>query len=137
MWTASSVINALKNHRQICAKIAIIENKLQRARSGYPDDKNNPGMLDRQYLELVDRRDAVEGWILLLPTEERFLIHTHLIQGLDWAKTLVEYEKMWGKLNCRSERTLKRIQSKAIDRIVICLNQIDSLLGSDQFNIEA
>lgn len=73
----------------------------------------------------------MESWLQILPTEERFLVTTHLIQGLDWAKTIVEHEKMWGVMNGRSERTLKRIQSKAVDRIVACLNQIESLSQSE------
>ncbi len=87
----------------------------------------NVAALKKQYGELLLKQSTVEGWLQLLPTEERFLVETHLIKGLDWAKTIVEHEKMWGVMNGRSERTLKRIQSKAVDRIVACLNQIESL----------
>ena len=66
-----------------------------------------------------------------MPREERFLIQTHLIDGLDWAKTIAEYEKEWGVINGRSERTLKRIQAKAIKRIVECMNEIEALTGPD------
>ena len=73
------------------------------------------------------KKETVESWLQLLTTEELFLVRTHLIQGLDWAKTIVEHERMWGIMNGRSERTLKRIQSKAVDRIVACMNQIELL----------
>lgn len=69
----------------------------------------------------------VKNWLSLLPCEERFLVEIHLVDGLDWAKTIVEHEKKWGVINGRSERTLKRIQAKAIARIVNCLNQFNTV----------
>lgn len=42
------------------------------------------------------------------------------------AKTIVEHEKMWGVANGRSERTLKRMQAKGIERIVTCLNHMET-----------
>ena len=84
-------------------------------------------VLERHSDELLLKKETVESWLQLLTTEELFLVRTHLIQGLDWAKTIVEHERMWGIMNGRSERTLKRIQSKAVDRIVACMNQIESL----------
>lgn len=68
----------------------------------------------------------LQQWQALLPREERFIIQTHLVDGLDWAKTIVEHEKMWGVANGRSERTLKRMQAKGIERIVTCLNHMET-----------
>ncbi len=127
MCSTVDVINDLRNHRQTCAKIAIIENTLHQVQNTSASAQHKLSALEMQYKELVARKETVESWLQLLPTEERFLVQTHLIQGLDWAKTIVEHEKMWGIMNGRSERTLKRIQSKAVERIVACLSQIESL----------
>ena len=105
------------------------ENTLKQAESARC--QYNIHTLEMQRQALNDQKRAVESWLQILPIEERFLVATHLIQGLDWAKTIVEHEKMWGVMNGRSERTLKRIQSKAVDRIVACLNQIESLSQSE------
>ena len=126
MWSTANVIDDLRNHRQVCAKVEIIENALQQCDEIHISD-DNIDALKAQYHILYTKKSTVEGWLKILPTEERFLVQTHLIDGLDWAKTIVEHERMWGIMNGRSERTLKRIQAKAINRIVACLNQIQSL----------
>ena len=124
MILTADVIAMLRDHRQISAKITIIQNTLL-----YQKDSSTVTicMLLGQQEDLIVKRDIVDAWLQLLPIEERFLVQTHLIDGLDWAKTIVEHEKMWGVMNGRSERTLKRIQAKAVERIVACLNQIEGL----------
>ena len=41
----------------------------------------------------------------------------HLISGLSWPLVVNEFEKKWGKEQARDERTLKRVQAKAINKI--------------------
>lgn len=119
MLSTTDVINDLRNHRQVCAEITMIENVLHKMQNDSPHMRYNRAVLERHSDELLLKKETVESWLQLLTTEELFLVRTHLIQGLDWAKTIVEHE--------RTERTLKRIQSKAVDRIVACMNQIESL----------
>lgn len=128
MWSTVDVIEQLRNHRHVCAKIDILENLILDNKPIQKDTLH----FEKELTALKTLRNQVNGWIKLLPREESFLVQTHLIDGLDWAKTIVEYEKMWGVVNGRSERTLKRIQSKAIDRIVHCLNQIDALPNANR-----
>ena len=127
MLSTADVINDLRNHRQVCAEITMIENVLHKMQSDSAHMKYNRAVLERHSDQLLLKKETVESWLQLLTTEELFLVRTHLIQGLDWAKTIVEHERMWGIMNGRSERTLKRIQSKAVDRIVACMNQIELL----------
>ena len=127
MLSTADVINDLRNHRQVCAEITMIENVLHKMQNDSAHMRDNRAGLERHSDELLLKKETVESWLQLLTTEELFLVRTHLIQGLDWAKTIVEHERMWGIMNGRSERTLKRIQSKAVDRIVACMNQIESL----------
>lgn len=42
---------------------------------------------------------------------------------------------MWGSENGRSERTLKRIQAKAIKKIATCLNQLETMLPEEKMRI--
>lgn len=130
MWSTADVINDLRSHRQTCAKVEIIKNILEQ-QTDYKTPDSCTEELHAQYATLLTKKTTVEGWLKILPTEERFLVQTHLVNGLDWAKTIVEHEKMWGIMNGRSERTLKRIQAKAVERIVACLNQINHLYRNE------
>ena len=125
------VVDNLCDYRQTCAKAAIIAIILQQAQSDSFGRQYDRAELEKQYNELILKKGIIECWIQLLPDDERFLVQTHMIQGLDWAKTIAEYEKDWGVINGRSERTLKRIQAKAIKRIVECMNEIEALTGPD------
>lgn len=66
--------------------------------------------------------NLVKSWLQLLPKEERLIVYTHIVEGLDWARTSVEIDKIWGTENGRSERTLKRKQAHAIKRIADFMN---------------
>lgn len=71
----------------------------------------------------------VQAWLCLLPRDERLIVQKHVIDGLDWTRTASEVDKIWGYENGRSERTLKRKQASAINRIYDFMNQ--DLMGID------
>lgn len=123
MWSTTEILEELRNHRQNCAKINIIRAVVEK---GPYETDIELSELSKQCRALEEVRDRTDCWLELLPREERFIVQTHLVDGLDWAKTIVEHEKLWGIMNGRSERTLKRIQAKAICRIADCLNQLDN-----------
>ena len=123
MWSTTDVINELRNYRQLCVEIALLKKQLaNKAYNIFMDLVH----LTQRCKQLEEKRDMLQQWQALLPREERFIIQTHLVDGLDWAKTIVEHEKMWGVANGRSERTLKRMQAKGIERIVTCLNHMET-----------
>lgn len=127
MWSTNDVLEILRNYRRTHAKIEILEGALRQQDISLTAQT----IITQACSQFSLYRSHVESWLKLLPREERFLIQTHLIDGLDWAKTIAEYEKEWGVINGRSERTLKRIQAKAIKRIVECMNEIEALTGPD------
>lgn len=90
--------------------------------------------MEKEYCNLVFIKNVIECWLELLPDDERFLVQKHLIQGLDWAKVIVEYNERWGIMNGRAERTLKRIQARAIKRILNCMCEIDALKSTPDNN---
>ena len=126
MWSSDIILNELRDFRQVCARKVIIEATIQQLLDQQPDSPV-PSTLKAllHKCETMERR--VMGWLSLLTTEERFIVQTHLVDGLDWARTVVEHEQKWGAINGRSERTLKRIQSKAIQRILNCLTQLENM----------
>lgn len=93
-------------------------------RAQYARDPQNSGAYSNS--------KKVETWLLLLTREERMIIRFHLIDGLDWRRTAVELDKIWGYENGRSERSLKRKQSKAIRKIVRFMEE-DPYNGSINF----
>ena len=124
MWSTDEVMERLRSHRETCATLEIVKAMLQYPLHNLPCAQCQRWMLEQQHIELLKQKESIDAWLHLLPKEERFLIQTHLIDDLDWAKTIAEYEKTWGVMNGRSERTLKRIQSKAIEHLTTCLNQL-------------
>lgn len=64
---------------------------------------------------------VIEAWMYLLTDEEWYVITKHLIDRLSWARVMLDHEKRWGKEQARHERTLKRRQACAIDKIKMCV----------------
>lgn len=127
MWTSQRVSDVLRRHRMTIARLKMIENQLcYFGASSLTEQDIALGIDCTNWIELVDT------WLTLLDTEERFVVESHLINGLDWAKVIVEYEKLWERENGRAERTLKRIQSKALTQIADFMNT-SSFTGSDNF----
>ena len=60
---------------------------------------------------------VIRSWLSILSDEQRFVITKHLLDRLPWPLVVIEYEKRWGKKDGKSERTLKRFQSQALQSI--------------------
>ena len=68
---------------------------------------------------LKKKIDVIEAMLLLLTGEERFVIMKHLGDKLAWPLLAVEYEKRWGTDQARHDRTLKRFQARALEKIAV------------------
>jgi len=60
---------------------------------------------------------VIEAWLLMLTEEERFVVIKHLADQLSWPLILVEYQHRWGAEQARHERTLKRFQAQALEKV--------------------
>ncbi len=58
----------------------------------------------------------------ILNRNERFIIETHLVHHHTWAETMAIFSEKSGQGRDRSERTLKRIQSGALKKMVNFIN---------------
>lgn len=56
--------------------------------------------------------------ISVLNEKEKFMIENHLIYQKTWDETYILFEEKWGKINGRSIRTMKRMQCKAIQKML-------------------
>lgn len=53
----------------------------------------------------------------ILNEKEKFVIEMHLIRQMSWPEVTKLYEERYGTADSRSERTLKRMQKKAITKM--------------------
>lgn len=60
----------------------------------------------------------------ILSTTEIFIIKSHLINKNTWAETTELYSKAYGRNMAKSERTLKRMQSQAIKKMLEVINNL-------------
>ena len=98
------------------------EYELLRALSVRNDDEDVPPGLKRKI-------GVIEAWLRLLTDEEWFVVTKHLVDQMTWTVVLGEYEKRWGSDQVRDERTLKRAQARAIQKIEACIEQYDLALN--------
>lgn len=60
----------------------------------------------------------IDGWMMLLTEDEAFVVKRHLIDGIDWPRVTLEYERLWGQSFAKAERTLRSYQQNALAKIV-------------------
>lgn len=61
----------------------------------------------------------------VLNEKERFLIENHLIDQKTWRETSQLFAKQWGIEDGRSERTLMRIQYRALQKMTEFINRLE------------
>ncbi len=80
------------------------------------------GRIKKNLQRLKLEAAIVESCVCALTAEERFIIKTHMIDGLDWSRTIVEMEGKWTKEFGRDGRTLKQKQQNALVKLVGLFN---------------
>jgi hypothetical protein len=110
---AFAIKNILAQYRVLQGEYAIL-----RALAVRNDDEDVPPGLRRKLA-------VIEAWLRLLSDEEWFVVTKHLVDQLTWAMVLWEYEKRWGSDQARDERTLKRAQARALQKIELCIARHD------------
>ena len=110
---ASAIKNILAQYRMLQGEHALL-----RSLSVRMEDGDVPPGLRKKIA-------VIEAWLRLLTDEEWFVVTKHLVDQLTWAMVLWEYEKRWGAEQVRDERTLKRAQARALQKIEACVEQHD------------
>ena len=60
---------------------------------------------------------GIDGLLLLVSEEERFILETHLIKGMKWESTIMEYQQRWAYDVGTDQRSYLYRQSVAIRKI--------------------
>lgn len=121
----SKIVDIIKNHRSTVAEKRTLRQNIEKLilascnNDSPPQESLHDTLIElyAKYYEAYYEVEIVTTWLCLLHDDERFLITKHLIGGLTWPHVSYEYEAKWGKENGRSERTMKRTQAIAIEKI--------------------
>ena len=71
-----------------------------------------------KYNERIQRLlDGIDGLLLLVTEEERFILELHLVKGMKWETVMEEYIKRWPYEMSIVERTYKYRQQRAIKKM--------------------
>lgn len=80
--------------------------------------------VENEYKRKEFRINLLFSAMKILDEKERFVIETHLVNRKSWLQTTELYDIKYGILNGRSERTLKRMQSKALMKMLDFINKL-------------
>ena len=61
----------------------------------------------------------------ILDERERFIITNHLVLHYTWPEIIEKMSECFGINNSRSERTLKRIQNRALEKMLLFIGKIN------------
>lgn len=108
---AEQIRGYLREYRQLQAEMKKLD---AQARSLTPQQAEKKR---EQLKQLADRCQIVDSWLQLLSDDEAFIVEQHLIAGIDMVRLEQVYREKWGELG-KSERTLRRYQKRAVEKIV-------------------
>ena len=107
--TKTDVKEILVSYKRLSAKVEIWKECLV-----FSDDLEIKLECQKASLQLK----IINQCLGLLKEPHKFILETHLINQCIWSETTELFEQKWGIRNGRSERTLKRMQSEAIQEIL-------------------
>lgn len=80
-----------------------------------PHEQKRIEDLERQLLK-------IDALMAVLTRDEAFVVQKHLIEGIDWARIIKEYNDVWGTDMEKSIRSLQICLTKALKKITATLN---------------
>jgi len=112
-----------------------IESESQELHRKLNDGRHNPTEALVSRVAKIDRQlSMMSVWLNLLNEDEAFVIQRHLIDGIDFPRTVVEFAEKWGVEYAKTERTLQSYQRKALAKIHKFVVAQQNLTGDDYDN---
>jgi hypothetical protein len=82
------------------------------------DKPKNAALLTETYPARIRRLlDGIDGLLLLVTEEVRYILELHLVEGMKWETVMEEYGKRWTSEMSRVERTYKYRQQGALRKM--------------------
>lgn len=113
MMTETELKKLLRDLHTIKTQIDILKNCLD-----IRNDESTLMQYNKRSLQVKILMDS----IAILSEVEIFVIDTHLVCHYTWVETTRIFSEKYGNSNGKSERTLKRIQRRAIKRMLKFIN---------------
>lgn len=115
--TVEAVKCFLKSYSELKARRDILE-KIQ--------NFSNKADTNEEYSQIVIKIQIIESALKILKEDERKIILWHLIDDIKWSEIEKLYEEQVGTEYNYSERTFKRIQKNALNKIEVFLSKSES-----------
>ncbi len=119
VFDEKTILEYLKTHREVRAEYHKLEAKRRRCGADMQQCEQE------RLRVLADKYDIVEEWLSMLPDDKEFVIRRHLIDELDFKRIEAEHIEKWHEFG-KSERTLRRYQKIALERIMRYANTFGS-----------
>ncbi len=71
----------------------------------------------------------LDGWMILLSTDEAYVVKLRLIDGIDWGRITDDYCKIWGAAYGKTEQTLRRYLKTALLHIEAFMIKHDDMVA--------
>ncbi len=69
----------------------------------------------------------IESAFAILDRRERFIIENHLINHETWLETARKMSVCFDREQLRSDRTLKRIQNRALEKMIVFMEEVSMI----------
>ncbi|WP_461811510.1 hypothetical protein [Faecalimonas sp.] len=131
--TENNISTLFENYKQYNAELLIFYECV--------DELNESETVPAQYAILKRRVSLVKNWLQYLPDAESEIIKMHLVEGKSWVYISNFLASQYqGNVPC-DERTLQRLQAKALKRILHFVNsqftdKLDYLIDSAEYNFD-
>lgn len=110
----NEIKDILLQYRELVFERDILENQCQL-------DENSHDAKER--LKKVNiMLETIKSCISSLDKNEAFVVQHHILEQLKWEEVVELYITKYGMENSKSERTLKRLQAQAIEKISKLIN---------------
>lgn len=111
--TKEELKNLLRNFRNIQAQLKYLE-----------ELPNGQDILQTTFRKKKRMIKLIECAFTILDKKEQFVIETHLMNQETWTETSRKLQDCFGMECLRSDRTLKRIQNRALEKIITFMEEV-------------
>lgn len=112
--TKEELKELLRNFRDLQVQVQFIEKYKKDSELFYERNK-----------KLEESIELVTAALEILNFREKFIIENHLILHYTWPETTLRFSDHFGSVNSRNERTLMRIQDRALRKMVSFIQKLD------------
>ena len=112
-------------HEKEELKILLRDFRNMQAQLNYLKELSNDQTISQTTFHEKERMlRLIESALTVLDKRERFVIETHLMNQETWTETSRKLQDCFGMECLRSDRTLKRIQNRALEKIITFMEEV-------------